>query len=165
MTTKRPSRTGLSRYARCKVEDLHQSVECVMWTDEYARFKDEFQEDRPCFIWGTIERNREEPGLVLTRVLNLEAGKRELARGLSIRVILGEHTAAVIEHIASILQKARGSCPVELVISDPAGRQARLRLGEGFRINPATLDLRELEAHVGTGRARFVGPSYGRNGR
>jgi DNA polymerase-3 subunit alpha len=165
MTTKKPSRTGLSRYARCKVEDLHTSVECVMWTDEYARFKDEFQEDRPCFVWGTVERNREEPGLVLTRVLNLEAGKRELARGLSILVKLGEHTAMVIEHIAALLQKARGSCPVELVISDYAGRQARLRLGEGFRINPALLPIRELESQVGAGRVRFVGPSNGRNGR
>src|SRR5262249_28490216 len=42
MNTKR-ARNGNTRYARCKLEDLTGAVECVMWPDDYARQKDEFQ--------------------------------------------------------------------------------------------------------------------------
>ncbi len=165
MTTKKPSRTGQSRYARCKVEDLHGSVESVMWTDEFARWKDEFQEDRPCFLRASVDRKTEEPMLVLKQILTIEQAKRELARGLSIQLRLGEHSPIVLDHIGVILQRARGSCPVLLLIGDEAGRFVHLRLGESFRVNPGTVAMRELEAIVGVGRVRLVAPGNGRNGK
>lgn len=54
-----------------------------MWPDDYARQKDEVLEDRVCFIRGSVERTRDEPGLVLNRILSLEQAQRELARAVS----------------------------------------------------------------------------------
>jgi DNA polymerase-3 subunit alpha len=165
MTTKRPSRTGQTRYARCKIEDLHGSAEAVMWTDEFARYKDEFQEDRPCFVRAKVDRKMEEPMMVLQQIMSIETAKRELARGLSIQLRLGEHSPLVLDHIAAILQRARGTCPVMLLVGDGAGRFARLRLGEAFGVNPGNVAIRELEALVGMGRVRFLAPGSGRSGR
>ena len=81
MNTKK-ARNGNSRYVRCKLEDFTGSVECVMWPDDYVRHKDEVQEDRVCFIRGSVERTREEPGLILNRILSLEQAQRELARAV-----------------------------------------------------------------------------------
>ena len=33
-----------------------------MWPDDFVRYKDDFVEDRICFVKGTVERTREEPG-------------------------------------------------------------------------------------------------------
>jgi DNA polymerase III subunit alpha len=159
------ARNGNFRYVRCKLEDLNGNVECVMWPDEFVRFKDEFQEDRPCFVKGAVERTREEPGLVLTQVLSIEMAKRELARSLGVYLKLGQHTLTVIDQLGQLLQKSRGACPVYLIVADDAGKQAQLRLGEGFRVNPATVPIRELEEIVGAGRVRFAGPGNGRNGK
>jgi hypothetical protein len=71
----------------------------------------------------------------------------------------------VIDQLSHLLQKSRGACPVYLIVADDAGKQAQLRLGEGFRVNPATVPIRELEEVVGTGRVRFAGPGNGRNGK
>ena len=51
-----------------------------MWPDDFVRYKDEFKEDRVCLVKATVERTREEPGLILTRVLSLEQAKVELTR-------------------------------------------------------------------------------------
>jgi putative transcriptional regulator len=45
-------------------------VECVTWPDDFLRCKDDIAEDRICFVRATVERSREEPGLVVNRVLD-----------------------------------------------------------------------------------------------
>ncbi|MCS6852752.1 MAG: DNA polymerase III subunit alpha [Gemmataceae bacterium] len=166
LTAKR-SRTGNSRYLRFRLEDLTGSVECVCWPDDFARHKGEISEDRPYFVRGVVERNRDEPGLVISRILTLDEAKRELARGLALWLTAGVHHLTVIDSLAQLLQQARGPCPVFLYISDTAGRKAELRLGEEYHVNPARLDLAELERLLGRGRVRLVGAGNGggRNGR
>src|SRR5438132_3756954 len=78
------ARNGNSRYVRCKLEDLSGAVECVMWPDDFLRHKDEFQEDRVCMVRGIVERTREEPGLVLSRVLSVPQARQELTKWLKL---------------------------------------------------------------------------------
>jgi DNA polymerase-3 subunit alpha len=165
MNTKR-ARNGNTRYARCKLEDLTGTVECVMWPDDYARQKDEFQEDRVCFVRGTVDRTREEPGLILTRVLSIEQAQRELTRGLVLSLRLGVHEPELIDAIGRVLERAQGSCPVYLAIRDAAGRRTVLKLGETYRVNPANVPIGELETMLGQGAVKFSGPVNGslRNG-
>src|SRR5262249_11347124 len=102
MTLKKP-RNGNTRYARCKLEDFSGSVECDMWSDDFVRYKDDLQEDRICFVRGAVDRTREEPGLILSRILSLEQAQRELTTGLILSVKLGTHAPQVIDSLASIL--------------------------------------------------------------
>src|SRR5262249_49237175 len=54
MNTKK-ARNGNTRYVRCKLEDFTGTAECVMWPEDYLRFKDEISEDRVCFVKATVE--------------------------------------------------------------------------------------------------------------
>ena len=90
---------------RCKVEDFTGAVECVMWPDDFVRYKDEVQEDRICFVKGAVERTREEPGLVLNRILSIEQAQRELARGLYLLLKLGVHRP---QHVDALGRSWRG---------------------------------------------------------
>jgi DNA polymerase-3 subunit alpha len=165
MNTKR-ARNGNTRYARCKLEDLTGSAECVMWPDDYLRYKDDFVEDRVCFVRGTVDRTREEPGLILTRILSVEQAQRELTKGLVLSLRLGVHEPDVIDALGRILERAQGSCPVYLAVRDGAGRKGILKLGEPWRINPANVPIADLEMLLGQGAVKFSGPVNGhtRNG-
>src|SRR5207244_889300 len=143
------ARNGNSRYVRCKLEDFTGAVECVMWPDEFLRYKDEFQEDRVCFVKGTVERTREEPGLVLSRVLTLQQAQQELTKWLKLSFNMGTHDAKALEHVARVLQRSPGSCPVYLDIRDAGGKRCRLKAGESYRVNPAVLLTGELEMLLG----------------
>lgn len=166
MNTKK-ARNGNSRYARFKLEDFTGQAECVMWPDDYVNYKDLVEEDRICFLGATVERTREEPGLVVTRVLTIEQAQRERTTGLAIALRLGQHTPRHIEQVARVLQGARGSVPVFLYVRDGAGKQVILKAGDGFRINPTKLPKAELDAILGPGCVHFSrqGNGNGRNGK
>jgi DNA polymerase-3 subunit alpha len=163
MNTKK-ARNGNSRYVRCKLEDFTGAVECVMWPDDYVRYKDEVIEDKVCFVKGTVERTREEPGLILTQILNMEVAQRELTKGLVLSLTLGRHDTEIIDAIGRVLMRTPGSCPVYIQVRDGSGKKGLLRAGERFRINPANVSTSELETIIGPGSVKFSGPANG-NGR
>jgi DNA polymerase-3 subunit alpha len=156
------ARSGNTRYFRCKLEDFTGTVECVMWPDDFARCKGEIVEDRVCFVKAVVERTREEPGLILSRILTPEQAQVELARGLWLMLGLGMHGPEVIETIARVLRRTPGACPVYLSIRDAAGKRTDLKLGEEFHVNPAGVAAAELETLLGSGSVKFAGPANGK---
>jgi DNA polymerase-3 subunit alpha len=170
MNTKK-ARNGNSRYVRCKLEDFTGAAECVMWPDDFVRYKDEVREDRVCFVKATVERTREEPGLVLSRILDIEQARRELTKGLVLLLRLGaygeeDEINRIIDALGRVLQRAPGPCPTFLTVRDEGGRRCLLKLGAEFAVNPATVAVGELETLLGEGAVKFSGPfnGSGRNG-
>lgn len=157
MNTKRPGRNGHSRYVRCKLEDFTGQVECMMWPDEFVRFKDEFADDRIVFVKGIVEHKADQPSLVLTRILDLETARKELTKGLVLTLALAEHSTEVVEQLGRELRRYSGSCPVYIQVRDASGRRAVMRTAEQFRINPASLDVGRLEMLLGPGRVAYSG--------
>lgn len=163
MNTKK-ARNGNSRYVRCKLEDFTGSVECVMWPDDYVRYKDQIEEDKIVFVAGAIERSRDEPGLVLTKVLSIDEGKKQRTTGLVLLMNLGEHGPSQLDAVAGVLKRARGTLPVFLHVQDAAGRWIKLKSGEEFRVNQNILALADLETILGQGRVQYARHGNGRNG-
>jgi DNA polymerase-3 subunit alpha len=157
MNTKRPGRNGNSRYVRCKLEDFTGQVECMMWPDEFVRYKDEFADDRIVLLKGIVEHKGEQPSLVLTRAMSLETARKELTRGLLLTLSVGEHSPQLVEQLGRELRRHPGTCPVYIQVRDPAGRRAVLRASEQLRVNPASLDVGRLEMLLGAGRVAFSG--------
>jgi DNA polymerase III subunit alpha len=154
MNTKK-ARNGNTRYLRCKVEDFSGTAECVMWPDDFARYKDAIAEDTPCFVRGTVERNREEPGLVLTRIFTMVQAKRELATKLWLRLSLPQHGPRHIDQLADLLKRSQGRCPVFLAVRDPRGKTCVLQLARDLSINPASFPRDELEEILGPDGVRL----------
>ncbi len=150
-------KTG-KRFARCKIEDLSGTAECVMWPDNFERHADMFENDRIVLAQATIERrDRDEPQFILTKLYTIDQAKRELTKAMLLRMNLVEHRPDQIDVLARILKRAPGACPVQLQVTDGAGRRALVRLGDGFRVDPGKLALEELEMIVGPGGAVFTG--------
>jgi len=163
MDTKR-ARNGNTRYVRCKLGDLSDLIECVMWPDDYLRYKDLIAEDRIVFVAATVERTRDEPGIVIQRVLDIEQGKKERTTGLVLLLNLKQHQPAQLDAVARVLERSRGNVPVFLHMQDAAGNWLKLKAGDSYRINPATLVKADLETILGPGRVEFSRQSNG-NGR
>jgi len=156
MNYKKPRRDGNNRYMRCKFEDITGSVECVMWADEFSRYKDEIADDRIVLAKGTVERSREEPSLVLTRVYNLDQAAREMAKGLHLLMQVGRSRPVEIDALAEVLQRTPGPVPVMLAIRDQVGRLTVLRLSRQFAINAQTFDQEALEGLLGAGSVKLM---------
>jgi DNA polymerase-3 subunit alpha len=157
MNTKK-ARNGNSRYARFKLEDFSGSAECVMWPDDYVKYKDLVEEDRICFINAVVERKTDEPILQVTRVLTVEQGKMERTTGLVLLMDLTEDDTAdahKLESIKTVLARSRGNKPVFMHLRDGGGKWLRMRASDDLRINPASVSKADLETILGVGRVEF----------
>jgi DNA polymerase-3 subunit alpha len=165
MNTKK-ARNGNSRYSRFKLEDFSGAAECVMWPDDFVRYKDLVAEDQICFVVGTVERTREEPGLVVTRILSVEQAQRERTTGLVLDLGV-DMRPSLIDSLAAVLRRTPGRCPVFLYVRDNSGKVLKLKASDEFRVNPSALEKGELEMILGSGRVHFSrqGNGYARNGK
>jgi DNA polymerase-3 subunit alpha len=150
------ARNGNSRYVRCKLEDMTGAAECVLWPDDYVRCKDAVAEDRVCIVKGVVERNRDEPGLVISRVLTLEQAVLEMADKLWVLLRLDQHRPSHIDALAEVLRRTPGRCPVYLTVRDGTGKNSVLRLGREFAVNPHTFARDDLEALLGPGSVKLT---------
>jgi DNA polymerase-3 subunit alpha len=157
MNTKK-AHNGNSRYARFKLEDFSGAAECVMWPDDYVKYKDLIEEDRICFIQAVVERKTDEPILQVTRVLTMEQGQLERTTGLVMLMDLTENGDADLrkmESIRNVLYRARGNLPVFLHVRDARGKWLRMKLSDELRIDPTTISKADLETILGQGRVEF----------
>ncbi len=150
------ARNGNSRYLLARIEDMSGSAKCVMWPDDFARFKEEIRDDTPYILKGSVDRRREEPTLVINRILTLEQAQRELARGLYLLLRLGRTQPDDIDRLGAVLRQTPGPCPVFLTIKDGADKFCVLKLSRDFAINPNTFPQDELEAILGPNSVRLM---------
>lgn len=150
------ARNGNSRYFLARIEDMSGSAKCVMWPDDFVGIKEEIRDDVPYIIKGIVDRRREEPTLVINRILTLEKARRELARGLYLLLRLGRTQPEDIDRLGYILRQAPGACPVFLTIKDGADKSCVLRLGRDFAINPNSVPQDDLEAILGPNSVRLM---------
>src|SRR5262249_46711523 len=148
------ARNGNSRYVRFKLEDFSGAAECVMWPDDLVRCKDAVAEDRICFVAASVERAREEPSLVVTRILEIDQVERERTTGLVLDMNL-DAAPNLLDAAARVLQRAQGNCPVFLNVRDGAGKRVLLKACSAFNVNPSRVSVNELETILGQGRVRF----------
>jgi len=150
------ARNGNSRYLLARIEDMTGSAKCVMWPDDFARLRDEVRDDLPYIIKGMVDRRREEPTLVINRILTMEQAQRELARGLYLLVQVGRAQTDDIERLGAVLRQTPGPCPVFLTLKDRADKKCLLKLSRDFAIDPNRIPQAELEAILGPNSVRLM---------
>ncbi len=143
---------------RCKIEDLTGQLDALMWPSDFSRFRDYFVDDKIYLFDGRLERqNRDEPSLVLQKLITIEQAKKELTKGLILKLNLAEHHHEAVVAIARVLRRVPGPCQVYLHVRDPLGNLARFKIGDDYRVNPAMLPIDELETMLGQGAVIFSG--------
>jgi DNA polymerase-3 subunit alpha len=143
------ARNGNSRFLRFRLEDMSGGIDCVIWPDDLARQKEDPKPDSVYYIKGRLERRGEAPSLIVSRILDLEQARKELARALFLRVSLERHDSSDLDLVARVLRKAPGPLAVTMKMEDGGGRGCTMKLGNGFTINPQKLPIEELESILG----------------
>jgi DNA polymerase-3 subunit alpha len=144
-------------YVRCKLEDFTGLAECVMWPSDYARFKTEFDNDRIVLAYGKIDRSREEPIVVLNKIMTIDQARKELTKNMLLCLRLGESEPVMLDTIARVLKRTPGPCTVYFLVTDGAGKRAYFKASDEYRINPATVAIDDLEKMLGRGAVQFSG--------
>ena len=149
-----------ARFALFRLEDFTGTTKCVLWSDQFARFKDDVAEDKIVLVEGHVEwrDGSSEPDLIVARILTIEQARQELTKGMVIRMSYDDDPDMLnkLDGVAGILRRTKGPCPVYLSIRDAAGRAAQFKLNDGFWVNATAVQVDELELILGPGSVLFT---------
>ncbi|MGL5096404.1 MAG: OB-fold nucleic acid binding domain-containing protein, partial [Planctomycetia bacterium] len=150
-----------NRWAIVRVDDFSGSMKCILWSDQFARFKDDVTPDAILLFEGKVEwrEGSTEPDVIVEKVLSIEQARKDLTKGVVLRVQYTDDPEYIqkLDAVAKVLLRAKGACPVYLQIRDAAGRAAALKLGGGFAVDPTAVTVDEIELLLGPGSVLFTG--------
>ena len=140
------------------LEDFSGQVNCFMWSNDMIRYRSLIEDDQIHLFEGVVDyQNREDPQLQVKKVITIEQAKKELTKGLILRLTLGQQPAEVVDGVGRILRRSPGPCVVYIQVRDGMGRKAQFRLGDEIRVHPAEVRVEELEMLLGPGSVVFTG--------
>jgi DNA polymerase-3 subunit alpha len=152
------SRSGLTRMAKLTFEDLSGTTPAMLWPEEFAKMAGLVKNDQIVFVKGTLDRRRDPPELIVSRIIPREQGPAELTRGVIVRLHKGLHQ---IEHLERLLRAIRvrpGNLDLYLeIVGLEQVRRAIYKAGASLRIRYDDRLVLDLEDAVGLGFVRLLG--------
>jgi DNA polymerase-3 subunit alpha len=152
------SRSGHTRMAKLSFEDLSGTTPAMLWPEEFAKMADLVKNDQIGFVKGTLDRRRDPPELIVSRIIPLELGPAELTRGVVVRLHKGVHQADHLERLLRAVRIRPGNLDLYLeIVGLEKVRRAVYRAGASLRIRYDARLITDLEDVVGQGQVRLLG--------
>ena len=142
------------------IEDFVGSIEAVVFPDQLAEARALLRPDAVVFVEGSVDRRREEPSLRVSRIIPIEAARRELSRHLLVHLRTTGGRSELLPELRDLCYSHRGKCPLLLQVSSPEGWVTTIKpKARGLTaVDPCNELLEQLEAIIGTGSVLCAGP-------
>jgi len=157
--TVQKSRSGLTRMAKLTFEDLTGSMPAMLWPEEFAKLEAVVKEDALGFVKGTLDRRRDPAELIVSRFVPLERAASEFSAGVVLSLSHALLGPSDLDRIKQLVARSPGPLSLYLeLVGLSEYRRVLYKAGQtnAIRFDPALL--RDLEAILGRGNLRFVGP-------
>ena len=121
--------------AKLTFEDLSGSTPAMLWPEEFAKMEALVKNDQIVFVRGALDRRRDPPELIVSRIIPLEQGRVELTRGVVVRLHKGVHQAEHLERLLRAIRIRPGNLDLYLEIMGlEQVRRAIYRAGAPWRL-------------------------------
>jgi DNA polymerase-3 subunit alpha len=143
-----------SRMAMFTLEDLHGTVDGVIFPDALALHDELMQKDRMVFLRGIADFRREEPSIRVSEVYDMTRAAEELTHAVYVQ--MPEPTGQKLQQFKNICQTHPGSCPVYIAVNAQDGMQVTMQIAG--KVKPDLEFCRKLEALIGHKNYRLLRP-------
>ena len=106
-TRTRKGRNPGQKMAMIQLEDKSARVEGVLFADAYAEYEEQLERGAVLFFGGRVDRRREEPNLVVSKVVAVEEAPAKLARRLRIHLDLRDAAGPPDDALNEDLERLR----------------------------------------------------------
>lgn len=152
------SRSGLTRMAKLTFEDLTGSVPAMLWPEDFAKYEETLREDMIGFVKGTIDRRRDPAELIINKVIPLDRGPAELAKGVVVRLFKNQHQDEDLQRLLRQIRNRPGNLELYIeVMGLEDYHRVVFRASNNLRIRHDDRLLNDLETAVGAGNIRLLG--------
>ena len=143
------------KMAYLRLEDLHGSIEVLIFPDLYKKISGILVPDTPFFITGFVDKGEKGVKVKATGVEPLADVRTRITRRVEIRLKSTGLTRQDLQHLKELLLKHRGSCPVFLHLGMPNQTESTIAVDQDVRIKPSDVFISDIERDFGKGTVVF----------
>lgn len=153
-----------SRMATFKIDDgSGETLAAVIFSDAYSEFAGLVTDDRLVLLKGRIDHKREEPQVVVSKIIPVDEADAKLAAGVEVSLSSAGTGEDVLNGVAGILKRHPGRLPVRFRVNTP-GLKVILEAGSEYRVAALGELVRECDELLGEGHVHFAGGNGGSSG-
>lgn len=142
-------------YGSFTIEDHNDSVQLMLFSDDYLRYKHLLVPGMSLLLTGTVQKRFRDSELVEFKIsaMNLLAeAVVKLTHHVSLQIPLQKLTGELVERLAAAAGSSRGKIPFEVVVTDDVNRisvkmPSRLRIDPGLLVEKCK-PIRDVEIHL-----------------
>ncbi|MFW6284107.1 MAG: DNA polymerase III subunit alpha, partial [Desulfosalsimonas sp.] len=131
------------------IEDMHGSVEVVVFPDLYAAVADVLILETPAFVQGQVQKNEKSAKILADSVIRIADAETNWAASLHIRVDAESVETQTMENLLAVLQKHPGACRGFLHVRIPAKTETVIALPEEMKIRAGVALRQEVNGLLG----------------
>jgi len=140
-------RAAGARMAMFSLEDLHGTVDGVIFPDALAQFEYLMQKDQMVFIRGRVDHRRGESSIIVSELYDMACAEEFLAGVVYVQLTTETIQAESLETFKSLCHSHRGKCPVYVAVETQDQMQVLIQIEAG--VHPSADFCRKLETLVG----------------
>lgn len=144
----RTRRTG-ELMAFITLEDLHGSIEVVVFPSVYASAGHILSEDNPVVIQGEMKKEENSVKIMAETVVSMEDAEATWTTSVHVKLDTTVTNKETLENIQSIFRKHQGSCMAFIHLSDPNKTEVVIELPETMQLKAGPLLTREINGYLG----------------
>jgi DNA polymerase-3 subunit alpha len=144
------------RMAFLTLEDLHGSVELIIFSEMFKNSSRILDNEGPFIVHGTVDTNGDKPKIRVQQLDLLEDYRQKVTRVIQISLTTLGLTRDDLQKLKTILSRHAGECRVKLKLTIPTKAEAIMDLGESIKVSSSDELVQAVEKDFGTGVVTFL---------
>ncbi|MBF0101170.1 MAG: DNA polymerase III subunit alpha [Desulfobacterales bacterium] len=131
------------------IEDIHGSVEVVVFASLYKTTQDHLVIDNPVFVQGIVEKDENNAKVLADAIVPVDSAKELWTATIHIRLSTVNVNPEKILELPAILKKYIGTCPTYIHIVTPEETETIIELPESMKLSPCQQLNKEISELLG----------------
>ncbi len=137
------------------LEDLHGSVEMVVFPELYREAQGKLSSDLPLVVDGTLDMSSEKPKIRASRLELLGDFRKRTTRSVTLHLTSVGFSRDDFGVLRQVLGRHRGLSPVRVKVRIPGTAEAVLRTAKEITVEPSEAMIADVEKLLGPGAVTF----------
>jgi DNA polymerase-3 subunit alpha len=131
------------------VEDLHGSVETVVFSSVYQSVSELLVEDRPVLIRGRVQKDDQSVKIIADSIISMEKAEESWTASIHFHLDTTRTDRQTLLNLQETLQRYPGACRAYLHLKSPEGTETIVAVSENIRLQAGSRLIRDVHQLLG----------------
>jgi DNA polymerase-3 subunit alpha len=131
------------------IEDMHGTVEAIVFSRVFAHTRDLLEEDRPVLIQGQLQKDEQAVKILVDELIPIEKAEETWSASIHFNLEISRTDRDTLSDLHAILERHPGSCPAFLHLRGADKTDSIIALPDTLKLKAGSSLTREVNNFLG----------------